>query len=163
MRHQPARLFVCGRCRAQVLVCSHCDRGQRYCADGCAQVTRNVLQRDAARRYQASRAGRFKHAARMRRWRERRAALLQSVTHQGSAVGLPDGVVAPSSTPAAPVASPPCLLPPVTVAAVVAGLGPALFPDTWHCRWCRTRCPSHLRWGFLRRAPALGLTHGHSP
>ena len=161
MRHQPARLFVCGRCRAQVLVCSHCDRGQRYCADGCAQVTRNSLQRDAARRYQASRAGRFKHAARMRRWRERRAALQQSVTHQGSAPGVPDGVVALSSTPATPVAPPPCL--PPSVIAVAASPGLALHLDTWHCRWCRTRCPNRVRWGFVRDAPARGLTHGPSP
>ena len=26
-----AQFFLCGRCRAQVLICSHCDRGQIYC------------------------------------------------------------------------------------------------------------------------------------
>ena len=26
-----ARLFVCARCKRQVLICSRCDRGQEYC------------------------------------------------------------------------------------------------------------------------------------
>ena len=73
----PARLFLCACCRVQVLVCSHCDRGQRYCAAGCSAATRQVLQMQAARRYQRSRGGRFKHAARTRRWRERRTALAE--------------------------------------------------------------------------------------
>ena len=84
MSDQAARFFLCACCRKQVLVCSHCDRGQHYCANGCASRTRRLLQRDAGRRYQHSRAGRFKHALRLRRWRERRAAQIQEVTHQGS-------------------------------------------------------------------------------
>ena len=84
MRERPARIFLCACCRVQVLVCSHCDRGQIYCPDQCAAATRQVLQRAAGRRYQKSRAGRFKHAQRMRRWRERRCAVAQIVTHQGS-------------------------------------------------------------------------------
>jgi len=68
-----ARRFLCARCRTPVLVCSHCDRGQIYCASGCAAAARGERQRDAARRYQCSRRGRFNHAARTRRWRERQA------------------------------------------------------------------------------------------
>jgi hypothetical protein len=43
----PARLFVCVRCRTQVLICSCCDRGQIYCAGGCAQEARYHAQRAA--------------------------------------------------------------------------------------------------------------------
>jgi hypothetical protein len=59
-----ARLFLCVRCKAQVLVCSHCDRGQIYCAQGCAQTARRDAQRAVGRRYQKSRRGRVNHAAR---------------------------------------------------------------------------------------------------
>ena len=124
MRDVPARRFVCARCRAPVLVCSHCDRGQVYCAAGCAATARRQSQRDAGRRYQDSLAGRFHHAARTQRWRMRQAALAmstpipaqtsiapsaaQSVTHQGSPLGASDAVLAtPSSMPAAAAAPAP--------------------------------------------------------
>jgi hypothetical protein len=74
------RLFLCARCQAQILVCSHCDRGQIYCAQGCAQTARRAAQRAAGRRYQASRRGRVNHAARAGRYRARQ----NNVTHQGS-------------------------------------------------------------------------------
>jgi hypothetical protein len=74
-----ARLFLCARCRVQVVICSCCDRGQIYCADGCAQEARHQAQRAAGRRYQASRRGRLAHAARSGRWRARQ----KNVTHQG--------------------------------------------------------------------------------
>ncbi len=76
------RLFVCARCRAQVIVCRRCDRGQIYCNSGCAQVSRQASLREAAQRYQRSRHGRFAHAERMRRYRSRQ----NKVTHHGSAV-----------------------------------------------------------------------------
>jgi hypothetical protein len=62
-----------------VVICSHCDRGNRYCGKQCAQTARRQSQREAARRYQASRRGRFAHAARQRRYRRRRSA---KVAHQ---------------------------------------------------------------------------------
>jgi hypothetical protein len=62
---------VCARCRAQVLLCSRCDRGQRYCGLACSRAARQDSQREAARRYQGSRAGRMAHAERSRRWRQR--------------------------------------------------------------------------------------------
>jgi len=46
----PARFFLCVRCRVQVLICSCCDRGQIYCADGCAQIARRERQRAAVAR-----------------------------------------------------------------------------------------------------------------
>ena len=118
MRDLPARRFVCARCRAPVLVCSHCDRGQIYCAAGCAATARRQSQREAGQRYQHSLPGRFKHAARSRCWRERKAALAlssvssvsslspapsvapciaQSVTHQGSPTSASDALLILSS------------------------------------------------------------------
>jgi len=71
---RPARLFLCARCRTQVVLCSHCDRGQRYCTAACSRQARDAAQRDAAQRYQRSRRGRLAHAARTRRWRSLRLA-----------------------------------------------------------------------------------------
>jgi len=86
-----ARMFLCARCRAQVLLCSHCDRGQLFCSRACSLASRCERRRQAARRYQDSRAGRLKHAARTACWRARRRALgqvfaavdIDKVTHQG--------------------------------------------------------------------------------
>jgi hypothetical protein len=65
------RLFLCARCRCQVLICRQCDRGQRYCSGTCAQEARRIQQRDARRRYQGTPRGRAMHAARSRRYRAR--------------------------------------------------------------------------------------------
>ena len=93
MLDKPGRLFLCGRCLAQVLICSHCDRGNRYCAGGCADTVRRALQRDAGDRYQDSYCGRIKHAWHTRCWRQRRAEQAQSVTHQGSRIDPADAVL----------------------------------------------------------------------
>lgn len=74
------RLFNCGRCRKQTKICPRCDRGQIYCEKSCSEASRREKQREAGRRYQRSRRGRFKHAARQQRYRERQA---EKVTHQG--------------------------------------------------------------------------------
>lgn len=61
------RRYLCAVCRAAVLICSHCDRGQRYCAAGCAQRAqraRAASLRAAGARYQASFPGRLAHAQR---------------------------------------------------------------------------------------------------
>ena len=82
-----ARLFLCARCRRQVLICSVCDRGQQYCGARCSDLARNESLRAAGRRYQQSRRGRHCHAERQRRYRRRRreGACREIVTHQGSA------------------------------------------------------------------------------
>ena len=127
----PARLFVCVRCRTQVLICSCCDRGQIYCAGGCAQEARYHAQRAAGRRYQTSRRGRLAHAVRARRWRARQ----KNVTHQSSPPPPPDDLVLPGSA--------------------VTASEPSPSPDarrwTWHCHWCRCHCSQFVRQGFLRR------------
>ena len=188
MRDVPARRFVCARCRAPVLICSHCDRGQIYCPTGCAAVARQQSQRDAGRRYQRSRPGRFKHAARTRRWRERQAVLTtlattpaaQSVTHQGCPPAASAGVLAanPSLMPgAAGPTTQPCMnfsassaSKPVTPGSGNAVLMIATTTPAWRCPWCHTTCAPRVRLDFLRhtRGPRSASrkaepTHGHSP
>ena len=93
-----ARLFNCARCRCQVVICSHCDRGNVYCGKRCAQAARCQSRREAGRRYQETRRGRFAHAERQRRYRQRRRA---KVTHQGSPPLLPDETLPAESEPSA--------------------------------------------------------------
>lgn len=76
-----ARLYSCCRCQAQVIICSRCDRGHRYCAGECAADARSASLKRASKKYQSTRAGRFNNAARQQRYRQR---LQQIVTHQGS-------------------------------------------------------------------------------
>lgn len=155
MADQSARLFLCARCRVQVLVCRQCDRGQRYCADGCAATTRRALQRDSARRYQRSRAGRFNHALRAQRWRARQRALANIVTHQGSPERPSDAVLADTQTSA--LAIEPCSTTRsiATTVAIIAG--------PWHCHWCCAPCAALVRQGFVRHSHGRSLRHGHSP
>ena len=158
MGDEPARRFLCARCRAPTLVCSRCDRGQIYCATGCAAVVRQQSQRDAGRRYQCSRPGRFMHAARTQRWRERQALLAvplagsemaapQSVTHQGSPlpasdavlVAVPSPVVAAAVSAAVPAVSAPPAQPCKTIITGRASSPAATLPLTasaWRCHWC---------------------------
>ena len=181
MRDVPARRFVCARCRVPVLVCSHCDRGQVYCAAGCSATARRQSQRDAGRRYQDSLPGRFHHAARTQRWRLRQAALAmstsmpaatrvapsaaQSVTHQGSPLEASDAVLAaPSSMPVAAAPAPaspdhPCRTLTTSSASTAStpaspaagGTAPITLP-TWRCHWCRTPCAARVRLDFLRHS-----------
>ena len=183
MGDEPARRFLCARCRAPTLVCSHCDRGQIYCATGCAAVVRQQSQRDAGRRYQGSLRGRFRHAARTRRWRERQALLAvpvalaematpQSVTHQGSPLPPSDAVLTvPSPMPAA-AATPAPASTAQSCKTITTGSAsaPAATLPAWRCHWCRTPCSARVRLDFLRhsrptrRASArVEPSHGHSP
>ncbi|HFX6065141.1 TPA: hypothetical protein ACIE75_005504, partial [Klebsiella pneumoniae] len=82
------RFFQCARCGAEVLICRSCDHGQIYCAGGCSEEARRSSVKQAGRRYQSSRQGRFAHAERSRRYRERK-----KVTHQGSIVTAVDDLL----------------------------------------------------------------------
>ena len=75
------RLFLCGRCRKQVLICSRCDRGNLYCSKECSSARRRESQREASRRYQNTPSGARNHAQRQKKYR----ASNKKVTHQGSA------------------------------------------------------------------------------
>jgi hypothetical protein len=145
----PARLFVCARCREQVLLCSRCDRGQRYCGRVCSRAARRQSLCAAASRYQRSWGGRIAHAARSRRWRQRcreqvrdQASAVEAaaadgggvdfVTHQGSPTPPPDAPLPPSDEPAD--------------AAIDAGTS----PSTAQCRRCAAPLAPWVRQGFLR-------------
>ena len=91
-----ARLYLCARCRAQVLICSCCDRGNIYCERGCAAESRRTRQRASGQRYQRSLGGRRNHAARAKRYRARQ----NKVTHQGSPRPPPDDVMRASAASA---------------------------------------------------------------
>jgi hypothetical protein len=166
MQEPVARRFLCALCRAPVLVCSHCDRGQRYCAGPCSAISRRAAQQEAGRRYQSSRAGRFNHAARTQRWRTRQASKTQSVTHQGSQETPLDAVLAAHApaglaTTATKQTDQPCTtIAPQPCQACVLPLGSTTNPAQVQCHWCCTTCAQHVRLGFLRRAPA-GTDHGH--
>jgi hypothetical protein len=146
---RPARLFWCCGCRAQVLICSRCDRGQIYCLDGCAGEARRRAQRAAGRRYQKSYRGRVKHAVRARRYRFRK----KIVTHQGSPRQPPAGLLASS---------------PVAATGEGALTKPLSAPRSpWRCHCCGIRCAQFVRQGFLtrRRAPRTAVAPkrgGHS-
>ncbi len=80
--HPAGRLLCCARnsCRKVILLCSSCDRGNRYCSPDCSRAARQARQRAAGARYQRTRRGRLKHAARQARYRARRR-MQQKVTH----------------------------------------------------------------------------------
>jgi hypothetical protein len=132
----PARLFLCGRCRAQVLICSRCDRGQIYCGQRCAQEARRSAQRAANKRYQTSHRGRIKHAARARRYRSRQ----KNVTYRGSRPQLSGVLVSKGSAPSASKQN-------------ASEYDPR--PLAWQCYRCGRSCSPFVRQGFLprRRAP----------
>jgi hypothetical protein len=154
-----ARLFLCARCRAQVLLCSHCDRGQRYCGPACSSAARRANQRAAGRRYQRSPDGRIKHAARQLRWRQRRREQCArgSVTHQGSPD--PHDDVPLPACPAEPADSRRC-----------TAHDDAQAPR--RCGRCAKTLPPWVRQDFLRRRRWAAGAHlaawpaqprGHSP
>jgi hypothetical protein len=125
------RFFLCARCRAQVVICSHCDRGQIYCTADCTQVARRHSLREAGRRYQSSRRGRFNHAERTRRYRAR----LKNVTHQASLVPAAGDLLPASSTP--------------QVGAALAVISAALPKPV--CHFCGGPRSAFVRIGPLRR------------
>ena len=129
-----ARLFICARCRRQVVICSHCDRGNIYCGKQCSQRARHQSRREAGRRYQRTRRGRFAHAARQRRYRQRRRA---KVTHQGSLPVLPDETLPAESRTSARRSDAPAAVP----------------ADGIRCHLCGRVCSHFLRQSFLRRRP----------
>ena len=93
-REPTYRLYNCQCCAVQVRICQSCDHGNIYCAGGCAQIRRRESQRRIQARYQKSRGGASRHAARQQRWRGRRRGEQKIVTHQGSPVTVIQCIVA---------------------------------------------------------------------
>jgi hypothetical protein len=146
------RLFVCARCRVQVLICSPCDHGQIYCAGDCSQMSRRASVCEAGRRYQRTRKGRFAHAERSRRYRQRQ----RKVTHQGSLTRPADDLLPTDSV--------------VTIAAAQAS-ATSPTPSPGQCQFCGVRCAVFVRVGYLggrvprivRQHPPRGSDHDHCP
>jgi hypothetical protein len=152
------RFFLCERCRAQVLICRCCDRGQIYCAGGCARIARTERRREVARRYQTSRNGRFAHAARSRRYRANEAlrqARHKIVTHHGSLASDADVDVMAASvtTPvkASDTADEQLLPEPATPE------GSSACIQGHQCHWCGRCCSPFVRREPLRRRRAIPM------
>jgi len=132
------RRYLCAACRTAVLICSHCDRGHRYCTARCADQARRQAVRASGGRYQDSLRGRHAHAERQRRYRGRQ----QKVTHQGSPPRATP--VQLSCEPTLPVA-----------------------PLPRHCCRCHRPLPDGVRQDFLqrriRRHPPDRRRHGSQP
>ncbi len=126
------RLFLCVRCRTQVLICNRCDRGQIYCSDICSKTVRCESLRTAGSRYQQTAKGRHKHAERTRRYRQRK----NKVTHQGSITPTPDDLLAANSVPARELDDASRL--PATQSVV-------------RCHFCGALCSAFVRRNFLHR------------
>ena len=145
-----ARLYLCARCLCQVTICSHCDHGNIYCSGSCSSIVRKTSVKAAGKRYQDTRRGRTKHAARQSRYRSR----CEIVTHQGS---LPPPSNALLTThPEAP--------------AVVA----AVTDEGIRCAFCNRLCSDFLRLDFLHTSspypdsdwktmPRLPMTQAQAP
>jgi hypothetical protein len=171
---QPARLYLCARCRVQVILCSRCDRGNRYCGRPCWHEARTEARRQTAQRYQHSWRGRIAHAQRSRRWRLRRAARgtddgagvdAHNVTHQGSRPGEASAPLVAWTHDSATVA-------PAETAADITAQGTPLelaiatlttVAPCWACRRCGQRQPAALRLGFVRHGVGARRRHDHSP
>ncbi len=87
------RLFLCVLCYEQVIICTHCDRGNIYCSFSCAFKARKNSLRKAGIRYQSSIKGRLNHALRQRHYMQRLRAFKNKMTHQGSLETTPDGLL----------------------------------------------------------------------
>lgn len=140
-----ARTFLCARCSKWVIICSHCDRGHRYCSRACAKAARLASQRRASRRYQAKPPGRLNHANREARNRSRKRAE-KKVTHHPS-----------------PAQGPPAQPPTVTTAQKEPGQGrhrpevrrapgaPAMAADgSYVCSFCGRTVEGYLRTDFKK-------------
>jgi hypothetical protein len=144
-----ARQLTCVHCHGVVLVCAHCERGQRYCSESCRDEARRIAQREAGRRYQSSYKGRCAHARRQRRYRARGGQ--KKVTHQGSqALGVGDVLASELS---------------------MAAQATCKVVPAQRCHWCGRTLAGVIGHGFVRHAEfqdALsqwfgGLARGRSP
>ena len=123
-----SRLYHCCRCHAQVIICTRCDRGQRYCSGQCRYHARTASSKRATQKYQSTRKGRFNNAARQRRFREQKK---QKVTHQGSAI-----------RPLHDLLKVPLTVPEKTQQLPLPG-------TTLHCHYCGAVCQPILRPDYL--------------
>ena len=137
------RLYSCARCAVQVRICSECDRGNQYCAEGCARIRRRESLGRAGARYQLTFRGASSHAARQSAWRARR---MQIVTHQGSVAGVDAAIVA-TSLPLSEESD-------VELVALSPVLQQPFIPAlVQRCSFCLRPLPAFARLGPLRSGP----------
>jgi len=150
----PARLFLCVGCRMQVVLCSRCDRGNRYCSRACWRQKHDLARREAASRYQRSGGGRVRHAARSRRWRERIAlrAVQRGTDDAAGAVGLGAEYKVTHQGSLPGVAADPLGACTNDTDSPAAATGAPAFPLFRRCCRCDALQPDWLRQGFLRHA-----------
>jgi len=171
---QSARLYLCARCRVQVILCSRCDRGNRYCGRQCRHQARELARRQTAQRYQRSWSGRIAHAQRSRRWRQRRASRDaacgtgddgQNVTHQGSRSGQAAAPLGAWTHDSATVAVADAAADTTAQSAPqeLAIVTLTTLAPCWTCRRCGARQPAALRLGFVRHGVPARRRHDHSP
>lgn len=142
---ESARLYNCARCSCQVVICRHCDHGNRYCPE-CAPLAFRESHRRADAEYQKTDRGKENHTARQQRYLIR---LEEEMTDKGSPGSLPES---PSRANAEAVSSASakeerdaCSIPspatnqPSGTTGISAG-------DSGHCcAWCSRLCPPYLR------------------
>ncbi|HIJ28676.1 MAG: hypothetical protein HOD58_06755 [Gammaproteobacteria bacterium] len=135
-----ARLYNCACCGQQVILCSHCDWGNRYCFDGCSKVARKESLGDAGRRYQNTRQGRINNAKRQAEYRIRQALselepppTVDKVTHHGSEEGTPSASIEIDEQRGEECS----------------------FDSLYHCHRCGRVVDHYLRSGYLRYSSPL--------
>jgi hypothetical protein len=136
MREPAYRLYNCERCQVQVRICERCDHGNVYCAGECAKIRRRESQRRSQARYQRSRGGARRHAARQRRWRDRQRQKPKIVTHQGSPVTVTQCIVA---------VSPVIQSQPIDASLSEPDQGPKIHPQLDRCAFCGATLPAWTR------------------
>lgn len=149
-REESYRLYSCRCCGVSVSLCGRCDRGNIYCAVGCALRRRRESCRRAGARYQRTRRGAQCHAARQQAWRERQ---IDKVTHQGCAA---TGPVLTMSVTAERAAIELHDVPPIPepTSAVPKKRDRDGHRRTGHCDFCHAPLPAFTRlrtwrgWGF---------------
>ena len=133
-----ARFYNCARCQQQIKICSHCDRGNIYCPEGCSEQSRYEKQKEAALRYQSSPKGRLLHAKRQQQYRQRQR---EKVTHQGSpALIVYDLLITEQKVI--------INRPKISFLTKIKGMV---------CHFCGRQCSELLRWSFLHRQNGLAL------
>ena len=125
---EAVREFDCRRCGRRTCVCRPCDRGQEYCGEDCAELSRQAYLRVARARYQKTRRGAHLHAARQRRYRSRRRNK-KMVTDHSSAAALAAGTVVADEITAAPARPDAPVRTPAVVGAKRCDFCGAIFPD----------------------------------
>jgi hypothetical protein len=143
---QSHRLYQCAACGQTVHICRACDRGNVYCAGACAPLRRSESLRRAGARYQCSRRGATRHAARQSALRARQT---QEVTHQGSpavalAVQLPADAIEVTGVREDGHANH------TETGSGAPNAGAALAIGALACGFCRCRLTHWIRMGPLR-------------